>query len=158
VQEEMKAIEMAPMGNLPRVITYTAALYSVGLPPEFLGIGEALADIKKFLGADAIERLLCLYPGLKADLREAAHYLSLEVARKFLPTDFVDDLERQIAETETQLDIPLLTTANKAYQTLLEIVEPLVRQTVRGEELHAEDQALLRSCMIRLGKLRGSLG
>jgi phosphoenolpyruvate carboxylase len=158
IREEIKAVEMATIGSLPRVITYTAALYSVGLPPEFLGIGETLADIKEFLGADAIDRLVCLYPGLKADLQEASHYLNLEVVHKFLPADFVDDLERQIAKTETLLGIPLLATANKAYQTLLEIVEPLVRQTVRGEGLDAEDHALLRSCIIRLGKLRGSLG
>ena len=158
VKEEIGVIQMAHMGKLPRAITYTGALYSIGLPPEFLGIGEGLGDIRRFLGSDALAELLHLYPGLKIDLQEASHYLSLEVAQKFVSAAFVDNLRKQIAAAEEYLGIPLLTAGNKAYQTLLEIVEPLVRQTVRGEELLAEDKALLKSCMIRLGKLRGSLG
>lgn len=158
IKEEVRTIKVGRAEKLPRVITYTGALYSIGLPPEFLGIGEGLEDIHKFLGSEALDRLVHLYPGLKNDLQEASHYLCLDVAQEFLPSTFVENLKRQIGLAEHYLGIPLLAAENKAYQTLLEIVQPLVRQTVRGEDLLPEDQALLKSCMIRLGKLRGSLG
>ena len=58
--------------GLPRAITFAAAFYSLGVPPEFIGLGRALvaltdkerAVLKKY------------YPSLAADLMEAGSYIN----------------------------------------------------------------------------------
>lgn len=57
--------------SLPRAIPFCAALYSLGLPPELLGLSclgqEDLAVVKE------------IYPGFEADLQDALRYLNDEV-------------------------------------------------------------------------------
>lgn len=154
----LTALKMPDELSIPRAIGFTAALYTVGVPPEFLGIGPGLAAVAAAHGREGVDRLLGLYPGLAHDLDFAGRFLSLKVARRFFAPTFVDSLTRSIGETEKYLDITLLGRRDQAYETLLEIIEPLVRQTIRGESLGEEDRALLRSCTARLGKMRGSLG
>lgn len=71
--------------HLPRAITFTGALYSLGVPPEFIGTGRVLALLRK-------EKLLSLaekvYVTLRADLRHAGKYLNhenLEILAKHNP-------------------------------------------------------------------------
>lgn len=54
--------------SLPRVITFTAALYSVGLPPEVLGLNALTADDIRFVRE--------VYPGFDEDLGDALKYLN----------------------------------------------------------------------------------
>lgn len=56
--------------SLPRVITFTAALYSVGLPPELLGFNA-------FSEGD-LQRLREVYVNLDADLADALRYYDPE--------------------------------------------------------------------------------
>src|SRR3989338_4138009 len=56
---------------LPRAIPFTAGLYSIGLPPEFLGTGHGLAA-----AAAAGLNLERFYPILRADLVRAGRYLN----------------------------------------------------------------------------------
>ena len=62
------------MGNskLPRAISFTAALYSIGVPPEFIGLGRALDSL------DVEERKIVLkyYRYFKDDVREAGRYIN----------------------------------------------------------------------------------
>ncbi len=81
--------------SLPRAIDFTAALYTVGLPPEILGL-NALSD-------DDLEFVREVYVNLDADLRDAFRYLnrdslaslskSLRGKFKELPVDFETDEE-----------------------------------------------------------------
>lgn len=158
LRTKLKGLTADDFAGAPRAITFTGALYSVGLPPEFLGIGHGLSELLRLYGQDSIAQLLGYFPGLKADLVEAARFLHLKVAKKFFPAEIITDVDEGIRIAEDRLGISLLGAADQAYQTLLEIVEPLLRHRVAGESLGEEDQALLRSCMIRLGKMRGSLG
>jgi phosphoenolpyruvate carboxylase len=75
--------------TLPRVISFTAALYSVGLPPEILGLNALTKDDIEFIGT--------VYLNCKDDLRDALQYLNpdtpyltRELARtiKEFPVDF----------------------------------------------------------------------
>jgi len=158
LHDELKKIKASELTALPRAITFTAALYSVGLPPEFLGTGAAVAKLIELKGREGLYRLLHFYPGLKDALGFAGRFLHLEVAAKFFTAEVIDSVRTGLALLEKHLDIRLLDRGDKSYQTLLEIIEPLVRQVAHGSSLGEEDLALLRSCMIRLGKLRGSLG
>ncbi len=55
--------------HLPRAIKFAGALYSIGLPPEFIGTGTALEETRDKLGETACERLLTKYfPSLESDL------------------------------------------------------------------------------------------
>lgn len=86
--------------TLPRVITFTAALYSIGLPPEILGLNA--------LGEDDIEFIKGVYVNFEDDLRDALKYFNPERASllkklniniKALPVDFeVDEEHKKITE------------------------------------------------------------
>lgn len=61
--------------QLPRAITFTGALYSLGVPPEFIGTGRVLTLLRE-------KKLLALaekvYVTLRADLHHAGKYLNHE--------------------------------------------------------------------------------
>jgi len=65
---------------LPRAIRYTAALYTMGIPPSFIGTGRGLRDLK----SDA-DLVLDAYPSLRDDLNFDAQFLCLDIARECLP-------------------------------------------------------------------------
>jgi len=61
--------------KLPRAIPFVAALYSLGVPPEFIGSGRALAELEKNNLTDAAEDA---YTGLRNDLLQAGCFLNRE--------------------------------------------------------------------------------
>ncbi len=61
--------------SLPRAIPFTAAFYSVGVPPEFIGAGRALRKIKQLGLLDFLKRA---YINLARDLFHAGKYLNRE--------------------------------------------------------------------------------
>ena len=61
--------------RLPRAIGFTAALYSLGVPPEFLATGRGLLEAKN---KGLLETLLRFYPTLTSDMRQAGKYLNRE--------------------------------------------------------------------------------
>ncbi|MBI5036790.1 phosphoenolpyruvate carboxylase [Candidatus Micrarchaeota archaeon] len=60
--------------SLPRAIPFTSALYSLGVPPEFLGVGTALSKL------DSAQRdaLYDCYKFFEEDLRSAGKYFNRE--------------------------------------------------------------------------------
>ena len=56
--------------SLPRAIPFCAALYSLGVPPEILGLAALNADDRRWLAQRA--------PGFYDDLRDAVRYLDVE--------------------------------------------------------------------------------
>lgn len=60
---------------LPRAIPFTAALYSLGIPPEFLGTGQGLLQAEK---EALIDTLMHYYRNLKFDLQRAGFFLCWE--------------------------------------------------------------------------------
>lgn len=61
--------------TLPRAIKFTGSLYSIGVPPELIGMGRALKLAKD---KDMFELVEELYVGLRSDLEHAGHYLNRE--------------------------------------------------------------------------------
>lgn len=61
--------------SLPRAIPFTAAFYSLGVPPEFIGTGRALRKIKQLGLLDFLKRA---YVNLARDLFHAGKYLNRE--------------------------------------------------------------------------------
>lgn len=63
--------------SLPRAITFTAAFYSLGVPPEFIGFGRTAAGLL----APEMAVLQKYYRNLKPDLIRAGRYLNRENLR-----------------------------------------------------------------------------
>lgn len=61
--------------RLPRAIKFTGALYSIGIPPEFIGMGRALRLAKEQGIFDLVQEL---YINLRRDLEHAGHFLNRE--------------------------------------------------------------------------------
>jgi phosphoenolpyruvate carboxylase len=61
--------------KLPRAIPFTAVFYSVGLPPELIGLGRALKDFQK---ENLLNYLVRLYPQIHHALWEVGRYFNRE--------------------------------------------------------------------------------
>ncbi len=71
--------------KLPRAIGFTAALYSIGVPPELIATGRGLRAAHADGSFDLIETY---YPALRADLHHAGKYFNrenLEILSRDLP-------------------------------------------------------------------------
>lgn len=132
--------------SLPRAISFTAGFYSIGVPPEFIGIGRLLAELT------AAERALLLryYPMLTAELSRAARFVA--------PANLL-----------------ALAKRNHAWQAVAEDIEKAARilklkigPHTTAERLHAnhaaelllvkKDVAAARRLVAQTGALRRSLG
>ncbi|AFT81283.1 phosphoenolpyruvate carboxylase [Leuconostoc carnosum] len=60
--------------ELPRAINFTGAFYSIGVPPEFIGFGRALKNLKP----SHLETFVRHYPSMADDFRELANYVNLD--------------------------------------------------------------------------------
>ena len=157
------AIEPATANNLPRAISFTGALYSIGLPPEFIGTGRGLAEVAEHLGDEGVSRLLQLYPGIRADLAQAARFANMESAAAYLPDGLREQVEADFEEVSGRLGIEIgpASADDRRYHVLLETVQPMMRQMVSSDEEwrgEAADHDLVTEWICRLGRLRGSLG
>lgn len=65
--------------KLPRAIGFTAALYSIGVPPELIGTGRGLLAVKQKGKVALIEKY---YKYIKEDLDQAGRYLNIDNLEK----------------------------------------------------------------------------
>jgi phosphoenolpyruvate carboxylase len=163
IADSIKAVELGTSDELPRAISYTGALYSIGLPPEIIGTGRGLDALYERGGTEAIERMMRIYPGLKSDLEVATRYLNLSTAEAHLPGELLEEISQDIDALSRHLGIDQQagSAEDRRYHVLLETVQPLLRQLAsRGEDWpdDAADIELVSDWICRLGRLRGSLG
>ncbi len=149
---------------LPRAITFTAALYTIGLPPEFIGTGRGLAEVRRRYGPDGLAALERYYPTLRTDLAFAGRFLDLDTAGAFLTPKTVSDISadvRGVGETLGLSPGPQ-TPEDEFYRTLVRTTQPILKHLLGlGRELLADDAeevGLVTNWIIRMGKMRGSLG
>lgn len=110
--------------TLPRVISFTAALYSVGLPPEILGLNALTKEDIKFIKS--------VYVNCKEDLRDALQYLNPD-------TPFLSkELARTIKEFPVEFEV------NKEHK---EITDNVLK-SLRGDKVWLEER-VLRAANIR---------
>lgn len=91
--------------KLPRAISFTCSMYSLGVPPEFIATGRGLLEAKK---EGLLETLESLYPTLRHELIHAGKYLNYEnlnsLAKEF--PEF-ENIEKDIKLTKEILDIDI---------------------------------------------------
>jgi len=142
---------------LPRAISYTAAMYTVGLPPSFVGSGRGLDALE----SGDREMFLEMYGSFESDLAAAAPYLNLENAFNFLPDNSVDLVQRDVEILKEYFDLET-GYAKDLYTILSETMRPIMEEVLSGEsEIIVDGEAerdLLNSWILRLGEMRGSLG
>jgi phosphoenolpyruvate carboxylase len=87
--------------SLPRAIRFCASLYSIGLPPEMLGMNA--------LNQKDIEYLMEIYRNFENDLRDAMCYFNEEVL-KILPRPLTKNLKLDIVEFEVNKEHKRITS------------------------------------------------
>jgi phosphoenolpyruvate carboxylase len=157
VKRDLKSVALTPSSSLPRAISFTGAMYSLGVPPEFLGTGRGLARVRELFGEEGLARLRSLYRSLPHDLSSAARFLNLDTARTLLPHEALVEIEEDV-----RLCRELVGYAEPGpddrYHLLLETIQPMLRSHLTKQELVGPDLDLVREWLSRLGALRGSLG
>lgn len=91
--------------TLPRAIPFTAALYSLGLPPEIIGTGRGIRKAKK---QGLWETVSPYYLHLKDDLARAGYFLNKENAEAIAKEKNIwYDIKEDITAIEEELGIEL---------------------------------------------------
>lgn len=90
---------------LPRAIAFTASLYSIGLPPEFIGTGRGLRAACEVWGEGFLKDFRRWFPGLEDALSFAGRYLDLDVAKDFLPRDAMAEIRADVDVIEELLAV-----------------------------------------------------
>lgn len=151
---ELKRDRLPP---LPRAIKFTASLYTIGLPPEFVGTGRGFES----LSTGEREQFLDSYRSFEDDLSAAAPYVDLRNASEFLPDEAISMAGRDVEVLGDYFDLEL-GSARDLYSILSETMRPIMKEVLFGEsEIIVDGEAereLLNSWILRLGEMRGSLG
>jgi phosphoenolpyruvate carboxylase len=114
--------------TLPRVIPFTAALYSVGLPPEILGLNALTKEDIRFIQS--------VYVNCKDDLRDALQYLNPDTPY------LTKELARTIREFPVDFEV------NRQHK---EITDNVLK-SLKG------DKAWLEEMVLRAANIRRFLG
>lgn len=104
--------------HLPRAITFTCSLYSLGIPPEIIGVGRALKMIQKKGLEEVLERY---YLNLRWDLKESCGFVNREnIKRLEKRYPNLENIEEDLELIEKILKIPTepLTTRNLIHKNL----------------------------------------
>lgn len=132
--------------KLPRAIGFTAALYSLGVPPEFIGTGRGIASLK-----GKHELVETYYINFKKDLIQAGKFLNKHVlvllakqssAWDGIVTD-VDELEKYfhcefVPETDAEIE---------HHKKVEEIYAALQKNDGEALQIHIEHAAFLRKSL-----------
>jgi len=157
--------------KLPRAIKFTAALYTCGMPPEFIGTGNALKEIKEKLGQEPLEKFLQeIYPTFACDLKYASKFLNPNPNENLLITNkisqSIENLTPYIQFEEPDSGYTILNQVATTYiKNLLEGKKPDIWKLAIqiypnevAEYLNGSAQENLSKLILDMGKLRGSLG
>jgi len=91
--------------KLPRAIKFCGALYSVGVPPEFIATGRVLRLAEEMGMLPLVKKL---YVNIKADFLHAGHYVNWENLSALAAKNSAwKDIEADIRLVEEMLEVPI---------------------------------------------------
>ncbi|MCX7997024.1 MAG: phosphoenolpyruvate carboxylase [Patescibacteria group bacterium] len=129
--------------KLPRAIGFTAALYSVGVPPEIIGTGRGLQK------TGAVELVKRHFVSMKAELQRAARYVNMANLESFAKKDPAwAAIREDVTALEKILEIdfaPQTDEENEHLKLTSEIFRELSHHSVSGKTV--EEAALLRKSL-----------
>ncbi len=132
--------------TLPRAITFTAAFYSLGVPPEFIAFGRSLARLNQ----SDLDLLKSVYPNLSKDLEAAGRYFNADNLAALAKTNTAwQQIQDDISAVQAVLEIDLgpKTDDEKAHRKLTAAVLAL-----------RDDPAMLTEVIAKAAALRRSIG
>jgi len=161
LKKELLQINTNVKCSVPRAISFTAAMYTLGLPPEFVGIGRGLQEVQRKYGEDGINRLIDFYPQLRADLSFAAQYVDVEISK-----GIIDESARLAYQNDYNLACEILeiekvvADENALYHMLLNSIKPIISHLIGKEDLgkEQEEEKILSDWIMKMAAIRGSLG
>lgn len=127
--------------TLPRAITYTAGFYSVGVPPEFIGLGRTLRQLSN----EDLTLLREEYVHIAEDFASAGRYLNRDnLNRLAAKNDAWQEVADDVVAVESVLGITLgaQTAEEKRHQALSS--ELLDSQDVTEQSRLITEMAVLR--------------
>jgi len=108
--------------KLPRAITFTGALYSLGVPPEMIGTGRALQKIKQLGKSDIFQQF---YINVQSDLLRSGAFLNKQVLKSLAKTSPAwSDVLTDVKEIEKYFAITLgpKTEEERSHQEITDII------------------------------------
>jgi len=171
MRNRLLGLDTVRLLNLPRVIRFTAALYTLGLPPEFIGTGNAWKEIGDRLGQAWLDRLLDeIYPSLRHDLAFVSKFLSTESTENLVVTERISNGLKYLRETlnfeEPEASYSALgRTATNCIRDFWEGKSMMPQQFAIAledgnvsEYLNPSIKENIGKLVLDMGKIRGSLG
>lgn len=132
--------------QFPRAITFTAAMYSLGVPPELIGTGRTLRSLLKSEG----ELVHQLYRCLEHDLRLAGRYLNKENLTAMAKRDKAwKAIQQDISYVEEYFGLTLGPTTANEYRH---------RNATSDIYYLSKQRKPITAAILQAGKLRRSLG
>jgi len=154
----------------PRWMKFVAATYTCGLPPEFIGAGNALIEIKDTMGEEWVEAFLTnIYPSFQADIKFASRFLDRNPKHNMLLT------RRLAASIKVLESFVEFAEPDNSYIILSRVATTYLKDTLAGkisgakklalvvgegdvaEYLNGTNQENLRQLILDLGRIRKSL-
>ena len=132
--------------TLPRAITFTGSLYSIGIPPEIIGTGRAIRQIRKQGNIEFLEKY---YINIKSDLLRAGAFLNTEVLHNLSKSSpGWDEVATDVKEIEKYLKISLgpNTEREKEHYNLSQKIYTYIQKGIPSKEL-IEQAAILRKSL-----------
>lgn len=134
--------------KLPRAISFTAVLYSLGVPPEIIGVGRGWEDLT-FEEKNLLKRV---YRGLIDDLKSAGQFVNLENLNELIKKnqawqDYKKDLD--ILKKEFSINFGPKTTKDFLHRNFSSNVLLFFKQN---------NHAQLTNTILQAARLRRSLG
>lgn len=133
--------------SLPRAIKFTGSLYSIGIPPEFIGSGRGIRDAMKNGTLKTIEKH---YINLRKDFIHAGKYLNKEnlneLAKKY---PVFREIKTDVQEMENYLGVELGPIKTKHF---------IYRNLVSSIYLRLKDRSDFSDELEQAASIRKSLG
>ncbi|HUD19656.1 MAG TPA: phosphoenolpyruvate carboxylase [Patescibacteria group bacterium] len=129
--------------HLPRAIGFTAAMYSMGIPPELVGTGRGLHNA---LGKKLLPLIEKHYIGLRRELKEAGKFLNKRALAKLSKTvPALADVVIDIKYIEDYLHESLGPTTSEEREHA-EVVDEIVTRLLRG---NVTSELLTQAALLR---------
>jgi len=154
----------------PRWVKFVASAYTCALPPEFIGLGSSLKEIRDIIGEDSVDRFLEeIYPSIRSDVEFASRFLDKDPDTNILLTrrlsESISELENFLEPEEPDNRYIVLSRLATAY-----IKDMLTGKASKGkklaimlkegdvaEYLNGLSRENLSKMILDLGKMRKSL-